>query len=96
MSVKSFFMKVVSPILVAGELIESGELIEVLEHEAKALLSRGKALLATEDDMSGMDSRTAQVPDSAKVDVLPGGAPGAATDSLPGTAAITAKEKEKK
>jgi hypothetical protein len=49
-SVKTFTLKLLSAIVVAGEVITRGSLVELAESEAKHLLSRGKARLATEDD----------------------------------------------
>lgn len=53
---KSYILKVVSAIAVGGEIVPASKpgkapnLIEVSEAEAKNLLHRGKAVLATEED----------------------------------------------
>ncbi len=46
----SVFLKVSSAFLVAGEIAKVGEIVEVSHGEAKDLLQRGKAVLATADD----------------------------------------------
>jgi len=50
MEVKKIVLKVIHPFVVAGRIIASGELIEMLEHEARQLLDGGKVELATSDD----------------------------------------------
>lgn len=45
---KNVFLKVSSAFLVGGEIAKAGEVVEVSEAEAKDLLHRGKATLATE------------------------------------------------
>lgn len=47
---KSIVLKVSSAFLVGGQVARAGELVEVTVTEAKDLLSRGKAVLATADD----------------------------------------------
>lgn len=47
---ESITLKVTSAFLVGGEIARPGELVEVSTSEAKDLLSRGKAVPATEDD----------------------------------------------
>lgn len=47
---KSVFLKVSSAFLVGGTIAKTGEIVEVSEGEAKDLLQRGKAILATADD----------------------------------------------
>ena len=47
---KSVFLKVSSAFLVGGTIAKTGEIVEVSEGEAKDLLQRGKATLATADD----------------------------------------------
>ena len=47
---KSVFLKVSSAFLVGGEIAKTGEIVEVTESEAKDLLQRGKATLATASD----------------------------------------------
>lgn len=94
MSVKSFYLKVISPVLVAGELIESGEVIEVLEHEAKALLSRKKVLLATDEDIADTDSGS--TPDREEITGETGPADESAPESLKDPAEAKGKGKGKK
>jgi hypothetical protein len=50
MELKKIVLKVIHPFVVAGRIIAGGELIEMLEHEAKQLLDGGKVELATSDD----------------------------------------------
>lgn len=63
---KSYVLKLTSAIAVDGEIIRAGSLVELSEPEAKNLLGRGKAVLATaadgyhgaddgEDETSGVD-----------------------------------------
>lgn len=47
---KSVFLKVSSAFLVGGQIAKTGEIVEVTEAEAKDLLQRGKATLATAND----------------------------------------------
>lgn len=47
---KSVFLKVSSAFMVGGHIAKSGEIVEVSEGEAKDLLQRGKATLATAAD----------------------------------------------
>lgn len=47
---KSVFLKVSSAFLVGGHIATVGEIVEVTEAEAKDLLQRGKATLATAHD----------------------------------------------
>lgn len=47
---KSVFLKVSSAFLVGGAIAKTGEIVEVTESEAKDLLQRGKATLATASD----------------------------------------------
>lgn len=47
---KSFFLVLTSAIAIEGNICRAGALIEVSEREAKNLLARGKARLATVDD----------------------------------------------
>ena len=47
---KSVFLKVSSAFLVGGHIATVGEIVEVSEAEAKDLLQRGKASLATAHD----------------------------------------------
>lgn len=52
---KSILLKLTSAIVMDGEIITSGELIEVTEKEAKNLLHRGKAELATNEDVKDVE-----------------------------------------
>lgn len=74
---KSYVLKLTSAIVVDGEIVRAGSLVELAEHEAKNLLSRGKATLATaadgvevdDDETSGVDLsklNKAQLQDIAK------------------------------
>lgn len=47
---KSYVLKLTSAIAVDGSIVKAGSLVELSEAEAKNLLSRGKAILATADD----------------------------------------------
>ena len=47
---KNYTLKLTSAIVVDGDIIRAGNLVELSEPEAKNLLSRGKAVLATADD----------------------------------------------
>ena len=47
---KSVFLKVSSAFMVGGHIAKTGEIVEVSEGEAKDLLQRGKAILATAAD----------------------------------------------
>lgn len=51
MTMKTIWLKVTSAIVVGGEIAAPGELVEVTESEAKNLLHRGKAELATAEDL---------------------------------------------
>lgn len=53
---KTFFLKLTHCLAIAGEVCNPGTIVEVLEHEAKDLLGRGKAALATEDDVKNADA----------------------------------------
>jgi hypothetical protein len=53
---KTFFLKLTACLGIAGEICKPGTIVELLEHEAKDLLSRGKAKLATEDDVKNADA----------------------------------------
>jgi hypothetical protein len=46
----SVYLKVSSAFLIGGEIARKGEIVEVSNNEAKDLLSRGKATLATSKD----------------------------------------------
>lgn len=47
---KTVFLKVSSAFLVGGQLAKAGEIVEVTSTEAKDLLARGKAIVATAAD----------------------------------------------
>lgn len=47
---KSYILKLTSAIAVDGQILRAGSLVELSELEAKNLLSRGKATLATVED----------------------------------------------
>lgn len=47
---KSYVLKLTSAIVVDGGIVKAGQLVELSGPEAKNLLSRGKAVLATADD----------------------------------------------
>lgn len=48
--IPTYTLKLTHAIVVAGEVITPGNLIDVVESEAKDLLRRGKAVLADEND----------------------------------------------
>lgn len=50
MSKQSVFLVLTSALVIDGEVIRAGTLVEVSEREAKNFLHRGKARLATEAD----------------------------------------------
>lgn len=60
---KSYVLKLTSAIVVDGGIVKAGQLVELSEAEAKNLLARGKAVLATaadgyeedDDESSGVD-----------------------------------------
>jgi hypothetical protein len=52
-------VKLLSAIGIAGEIIPAGEIIEIPEDNAKNLLHRGKAELATEADEPAEDDALA-------------------------------------
>ncbi|HEV2606447.1 MAG TPA: hypothetical protein VGT79_00550 [Xanthomonadaceae bacterium] len=47
-------LKLTSAVVVDGEILKAGTLVELVESEAKALLSRGKAVLAEIEDDLGL------------------------------------------
>lgn len=47
---KNYVLKLTSAIVVDGEIVRAGNLVELSEPEAKNLLGRGKAVLATAAD----------------------------------------------
>ena len=50
MSKESVFLKLTSAIAIDGAVVRAGSLVEVTQAEAKNLMHRGKAVLATERD----------------------------------------------
>lgn len=48
---KTFFLKLASAIAIDGNICRAGELVEVGEQEAKNFLHRGKATVATVEDL---------------------------------------------
>jgi len=72
MELKKIVLKVVHPFVVAGRIIASGELIEMLEHEAKQLLDGGKVELATsDDDAKPVIASTVPVPGAQQAPAAP-------------------------
>ena len=65
----SVFLKVSSAFLVGGLLAKRGEVVEVTNAEAKDLLARGKAVVATEKDapVEKAPARVGLVEDEAPV-----------------------------
>ncbi len=47
---KSVFLQVSSAFMVGGQIAKAGDIVEVSEGDAKDILHRGKATLATETD----------------------------------------------
>lgn len=59
---KSYVLFLTSAIVVDGGIVKAGQLVELSEPEAKNLLSRGKARLATADDgYEGADDESSGV-----------------------------------
>ena len=50
MSAQTFLLKVVHPFMVAGKMVVSGDLVEMFESEARVMLDRGRAVLATVEE----------------------------------------------
>lgn len=50
MSAQTFLLKVTHPFMVAGRMVVSGDLVEMIESEARVMLDRGRAVLATAED----------------------------------------------
>lgn len=67
---KSVFLKVSSAFTVDGVIAKAGEIVEVLEDDAKSLLNRGKAVLAEAEDMLGLGDN-----DDAQDDAAGAGTP---------------------
>lgn len=66
---ESVFLKVSSAFLCGGSIAKKGEIVEVSNAEAKDLLARGKAVVATDDDapVEKAPARVALVEDEAPV-----------------------------
>lgn len=59
---KSYVLFLTSAIVVDGGIVKAGQMVELSEPEAKNLLSRGKARLATADDgYEGSDDESSGV-----------------------------------
>lgn len=59
---KSYVLFLTSAIVVDGGIVKAGQMVELSEPEAKNLLSRGKARLATADDgYEGADDESSGV-----------------------------------
>ncbi|MGO4521122.1 hypothetical protein AB4076_10955 [Dyella sp. 2RAF44] len=65
--IQSYTLKLTHAIVVAGEVITPGNLIDMVEHEAKDLLRRGKAVIADESDAPRTAS-TEETADAAESD----------------------------
>ncbi|WP_323119987.1 hypothetical protein [Burkholderia alba] len=59
---KTFFLKLTHCLAIAGEICQPGEIVELLEHEAKDLLNRGKAELATPEEVGGVGTTPTTAP----------------------------------
>jgi len=81
MELKKIVLKVIHPFVVAGRIIASGELIEMLEHEAKQLLDGGKVELATSDD-DAKPVIASTVPGAQQAPAVPAPVPAAAVDTV--------------
>ena len=57
---RDVFLKVSSSFLVGGEIAKPGDVVNVPEAEAKDLLHRGKATLATADDEPNQAAKGAE------------------------------------
>lgn len=51
----TYVLKLTSAIAISGEVMKAGSLVEVSEHEAKNLLSRGKAVMHDEQPVRDED-----------------------------------------
>jgi hypothetical protein len=47
---RTFVLKVVHPFVISGRIVAAGSLVEMAEHDARMMLERGRAVLATADD----------------------------------------------
>jgi hypothetical protein len=72
---KSVFLKLTAAIVIAGEIAKAGEIVEVSSTEAKDLLNRKKAELATEADMPQGSQDGTQGDESASADAQASTAP---------------------
>lgn len=64
---KSVFLKVCSAFMVGGQIAKIGDIVEVNETDAKDLLHRGKAILATAADVPGSE-QDAEIPEQEAAD----------------------------
>lgn len=64
---KSVFLKVCSAFMVGGQIAKIGDIVEVNETDAKDLLHRGKAILATAADVPGSEQNT-EIPEQEAAD----------------------------
>lgn len=63
---KSIFLVLTSAIAIDGGICRKDSLVEVSEMEAKNLLARGKARLATADDGAPVDDSSDELPDLSR------------------------------
>lgn len=49
---KTYKLKITSAVAIAGHIAKPGEIVDLVGAEARDLLARGKAELATEDDVA--------------------------------------------
>ena len=61
---KTIYLVALSAIAIGGEIAKAGSLIEVSQGEARDLLRRERARLATEDDAPGLDELCAAILES--------------------------------
>ena len=64
---KTIFLVLTSAIVISGGICRAGSLVEVSELEAKNLLARGKARLATADDGAPVVDSADDAPDLSKM-----------------------------
>lgn len=48
---QNVFVKITSSVAISGKIVRPGEIVELGESDAKGLLRRGKAVVATDSDM---------------------------------------------
>jgi hypothetical protein len=77
MQTKSFILKALRAFGLDGAIVKAGELVEVAENEAKNLLARGRAELATEGD----SALQMAAPTRNQLDVALAALPGDQTDA---------------